>query len=206
MSLFITFEGPDGSGKSTMANLIYEELLKRNVSVIKTREPGGTRIGERIRDLILDNELSEMNMRTEALLYAASRAQHVEERIKPNLKKGVTVLCERFVLSSLAYQGFARGQKIEDIQAINNFATDFFEPDIVFVFKTDKITLGRKDKGSYDRLELESTDFHKKVTKFYNNLEKKENYFFIDASKSIGEVFNDCMSVLESEGGLSWNL
>lgn len=206
MSLFITFEGPDGSGKSTIANLVYEELLNRNISVIKTREPGGTRIGEKIRDIILDNDLSEMNMKTEALLYAASRAQHVEEKIRPNLEKGVTVICERFVLSSLAYQGYARGQKLFDILDINNFATGCLLPDIVFVFKTNNITLSRKDRDTYDRLELESTDFHKKVTDFYNNLEKKDNYYFIDASKSIEEVFNDCMNVLEEKGGISWNL
>lgn len=200
MSLFITFEGPDGSGKSTIANLVYEELLNRNIKAIKTREPGGTRIGEKIRDIILDNDLSEMDMRTESLLYAASRAQHVEEKIKPNIEKGITVICERFVLSSLAYQGYARRQSISDIANINDYATNCLSPDIVFVFKTNNITLGRKNRDTYDRLELESTDFHKKVADFYNNLEEKENYYFIDASKSIEEVFNDCMKVLEEKG------
>ncbi|MET3616955.1 dTMP kinase [Peptoniphilus olsenii] len=202
MSLFITFEGPDGSGKSTMANLVYEELLRRKKPVIKTREPGGTRIGEKIRGVILDNDLTEMNMRTEALLYAASRAQHVEEKIIPNIEKGINVLCERFVLSSLAYQGSGRGQKLDDILSINNFATMGCEPDIVFIFKTDKKTLNRKNEETYDRLEMESDDFHKKVTDFYNKLEKKDNYYFIDATQTIEEVFHDCMKILETKGGL----
>ena len=132
MSAFITFEGPDGSGKSTICNLVYEELLKNNIRTIKTREPGGTRISEKIREIILDKDLKEMDMRTEALLYSASRAQHTYEKIIPALEDGTTVLCERYVLSSLAYQGHARGQKLEDIRAINDFATGGKKPDIVF--------------------------------------------------------------------------
>ncbi|MBU5669852.1 dTMP kinase [Peptoniphilus sp. MSJ-1] len=202
MSQFITFEGPDGSGKSTIANLVYDELLKRNIRVIKTREPGGTKIGEKIRDIILDTENKEMDMRTEALLYAASRAQHTFEKIIPALEDGVNVICERYVLSSLAYQGAARGQKIKDIKSINNFATGMKKPDVVFVFKTNRDTLERKDSKDYDRLEEESRDFHKKVRDFYNNLEKEENFYFIDANKSIEEVFRDCMKVLEEKGDL----
>ena len=128
MSAFITFEGPDGSGKSTICNLVYEELLKNNKKTIKTREPGGTRISEKIRDLILDKDLREMDMRTEALLYSASRAQHTYEKIIPALEEGAIVLCERYVLSSLAYQGYARGQDLEDILSINNFATGKLSP------------------------------------------------------------------------------
>lgn len=197
MSAFITFEGPDGSGKSTICNLVYEELLKNKVKVIKTREPGGTRISEKIREIILDKDLSEMDMRTEALLYSASRAQHTYEKIIPNLEEGTTVLCERYVLSSLAYQGYARGQNLEDILTINNFATGRIKPDIVFVFRSRGETLNRKDESSYDRLEREPDEFHKKVRDYYNNLEKEDNYYFIDVSKSIEEVFCDCMKVLK---------
>ena len=197
MSAFITFEGPDGSGKSTIANLVYEEILKKNKTVLKTREPGGTRISEKIRELILDKDLEEMDKRTEALLYSAARAQHTYEKIVPALRDSYIVLCERYVLSSLAYQGFARGQDLEDIMAINNFATGNIKPDIVFIFRTDKKTLLRKDKNSYDRLERESDEFHKKVREYYNNLEKEDNFYFIDVSKSIEEVFCDCMKVLK---------
>ena len=197
MSAFITFEGPDGSGKSTIANLVYEEILKKNKKVLKTREPGGTRISEKIRELILDKDLEEMDKRTEALLYSAARAQHTYEKIVPALRGSYIVLCERYVLSSLAYQGFARGQDLEDIMAINNFATGNIKPDIVFIFRTDKKTLLRKDKNSYDRLERESDEFHKKVREYYNNLEKEDNFYFIDVSKSIEEVFCDCMKVLK---------
>ena len=197
MSAFITFEGPEGSGKSTIANLVYEEILKKNKKVLKTREPGGTRISEKIRELILDKDLEEMDKRTEALLYSAARAQHTYEKIVPALRDSYIVLCERYVLSSLAYQGFARGQDLEDIMAINNFATGNIKPDIVFIFRTDKKTLLRKDKNSYDRLERESDEFHKKVREYYNNLEKEDNFYFIDVSKSIEEVFCDCMKVLK---------
>lgn len=197
MSAFITFEGPDGSGKSTICNLVYEELLKNKVKAIKTREPGGTRISEKIREIILDKDLSEMDMRTEALLYSASRAQHTYEKIIPSLEEGTTVLCERYVLSSLAYQGYARGQNLEDILSINNFATGRIKPDIVFVFRSRGETLNRKDESSYDRLEREPDEFHKKVRDYYNNLEKEDNYYFIDVSKSIEEVFCDCMKVLK---------
>lgn len=202
MSQFITFEGPDGSGKSTIANLVYDELVKRNIKVIKTREPGGTKIGEKIRDIILDKENKEMDMRTEALLYSASRAQHTFEKIIPALNNGINVICERYVLSSLAYQGEARGQKLEDIMAINNYATGMKKPDVVFVFKTNRNTLDRKDSKDYDRLEVESNDFHKKVRDFYNNLEQEDNFYFIDANKSIEEVFSRCMNILEEKGEL----
>ncbi|MDO5715383.1 MAG: dTMP kinase [Tissierellia bacterium] len=201
MSLFVTFEGPDGCGKSTISNLIYEEL-SQSYSVIRTREPGGTRIGERIRQLILNNAYQEMNPRTEALLYAASRAQHVEERIKPALAQGKIVLCERYVLSSIAYQGYGRRQKIEDIVSINEFAIGGLKPDIIFLFQTGEGTLHRKLMDRPDRLENEGDTFHRRVRKAYEDLTKDEEYHVIDASKTIDEVFLQCMKVLREYGGL----
>lgn len=201
MSLFVTFEGADGVGKSTIANLIYEELLKRNIEVIKTREPGGTRISEAIRDIILNNSYKEMDYRCEALLYAASRAQHVEEKIKPALKSGKVVLCERFVLSSLAYQGIGRNQNLDHIKSINEYATMGLEPDIVFIFLNKEETLLRKLENA-DRLERAGDDFHNKVRDFYKNLQKKDNYYFIDAWQSIDKVFSDTLEVLDNVGGL----
>ncbi len=109
----------------------------------------------------------------------------------------MTVLCERYVLSSLAYQGHARGQDLEDIRAINDFATGGKKPDIVFIFRTNNSTLTRKDQACYDRLECEGDDFHKKVRDYYNNLEKEENYYFIDVNQTIEEVFGDCMKILK---------
>ena len=131
--IFITFEGPDGSGKSTISNLVYENL-KDKYEIVKTREPGGTEISEKIRDLILDVNNSSMTDRTEALLYAASRAQHVEEKIIPAINSGKVVICERFVLSSIAYQGYGRGLGEKDIRMINDFATSGLKPDLTFLF------------------------------------------------------------------------
>lgn len=201
MSLFVTFEGADGIGKSTIANLIYEELLKRKIKTIKTREPGGTRISEAIRNIILDNNNKEMDIRCEALLYAASRAQHIKEKILPALKDDCVVICERFVLSSLAYQGAGRGEDIQDILAINAYATRGLEPDIVFIFQNKKDTLVRKLKNA-DRMEEAGDEFHIKVRNFYKNLKKKDNYYFIDASQSINQVYLETLKILEDVGGL----
>lgn len=197
MSLFITFEGPDGCGKTTISNLIYEKLLEDNYDVVKTREPGGTKISEKIRGIILSNEHMEMHKSTEALLYAASRAQHVNEFIIPSLNSGKIVLCERFVLSSLAYQGIGRGVDLEDILKINEFATKGVKPDIVFLFRIKEKTLNRKDSNSLDRLEKAGDLFHKKVRDYYNTLELKENYYEIDASLGIEEVLSQCMDILK---------
>ncbi|MGO1581376.1 MAG: dTMP kinase [Peptoniphilaceae bacterium] len=199
--LFVTFEGPDGCGKSTIANLIYERL-KDKFDIIKTREPGGTLISEKIRDLVLDKDNKDMDYRTEALLYAASRAQHVAEKIKPSLEKDKIVLCERFVLSSIAYQGYGRDLDIKDIKMINNFATGDIQPDIIFLFDTkDKWTLNRKIKSGGDRIENSGSEFHKRVMQGYKELSKDDQYFVIDATKGIDEVLNDCLKVLNKKVG-----
>ncbi|RVU53926.1 dTMP kinase [Anaerosphaera multitolerans] len=197
--IFVTFEGPDGSGKSTIANMVYESL-KDKIDIIKTREPGGTKISERIRDIILDTENSEMTDRTEALLYAASRAQHVEEKILPSLERGLTVLCERFVLSSIAYQGYGRGLGEENIETINEFATGGLQPDIVFLFDVgENPSENRKIELGGDRLEVSGEDFHRKVREAYSLLAKRDRFYVIDATKSIDEVFNSCMEILKTK-------
>ena len=143
--IFITLEGPDGSGKSTIVKLISNYLEEKKIDFIFTREPGGTPIGEDIRDIILDNENINMSPRTEALLYAASRSQHISEKIKPALEEGKVVICERFVLSSLAYQGVARKLGIEDVKSINDFAIEGVSPDLTLFFDVDPIyALNRK--------------------------------------------------------------
>lgn len=200
--MFITFEGPDGSGKSTIIDLIYSKLLSLGYDIVKSREPGGTPISEKLRDIILDNNNKELTYRTEALLYAAARAQHVEEFIKPNLDKGKIVLSDRYVISSLAYQGVGRGLGIEEIEQINKFATNNLKPDLILFFKVNPLTtLKRKSKLDIaDRLELEEEEFHSRVYRGYMSIyeENKDNPYFIgiNAEKSIDEVYQECLSVI----------
>lgn len=199
--LFIALEGPDGSGKSTITDLIKQYLEDKNIDTVVTREPGGTSIGEDIRNIILDNDNTLMDSHTEALLYAASRAQHIHEKIKPALEDKKVVICDRFVLSSLAYQGIGRDLGIEKVKNINDFAIDRVYPDLILFFHVDpKTALLRKTKKlGGDRLELEGNKFHTRVYNGYMDLIKKypKNIKLIDATKSIEEVFEK--SILEIE-------
>ncbi|OXZ30325.1 dTMP kinase [Finegoldia magna] len=198
--MFITFEGPDGSGKSTIIQKVYNYLIENNYVVIKTREPGGSPIAEKIRNLILDTENIKMGYRTEALLYAASRAQHVEETILPALNENKIVLCDRFLISSLAYQGVGRGLGIENVRNINEFAINGIFPDFVLFFDVDPITtLKRKSSlDTADRLEKEGNNFHERVYNGYKEiLNSEKNIEIIDATQSVEDVFNQCIEVLK---------
>lgn len=199
--LFITLEGPDGSGKSTLTRLLGDYLGDKGYDFITTREPGGTLIGEEIRHIILDKKNINISGETEALLYAAARGQHVHEKIMPALEKGQIVLCDRFVLSSLAYQGVGRALGVEDVKAINDFATNGLQPDLILFFHVDpELTLKRKTlKKSGDRLEEEGNDFHKSVYEGYMDLIKiyPENIKLIDATKSIEEVLEQSIKEIE---------
>ncbi len=198
--MFITFEGPDGSGKTTIIEKIYRYMLDNGYDVIKTREPGGSPIAEKIRNLLLDVENDNMNSRTEALLYAASRVQHIEEKILPALNEGKIVLCDRFLLSSLAYQGFGRELGVENIRMINEFAIQDVLPDFILFFDKDPITtLKRKSLlASADRLEKEDNNFHKRVYKGYKEILKNEkNIELIDATKPVEDVFEQCIEVFK---------
>lgn len=198
--MFITFEGPDGSGKSTIIQKVYDYLIENNYDVIKTREPGGSPIAEKIRNLILDTENTEMGYRTEALLYAASRAQHVEETILPALNENKIVLCDRFLISSLAYQGVGRNLGIENVRKINEFAINGVFPDFVLFFDADPITtLKRKSSlDTADRLEKEGNNFHERVYNGYKEiLNSEKNIEIIDATQSVEDVFNQCIKVLK---------
>lgn len=198
--MFITFEGPDGSGKSTIIQKVYDYLIENNYDVIKTREPGGSPIAEKIRNLILDTENTEMGYRTEALLYAASRAQHVEETILPALNENKIVLCDRFLISSLAYQGVGRNLGIENVRKINEFAINGVFPDFVLFFDIDPITtLKRKSSlDTADRLEKEGNNFHERVYNGYKEiLNSEKNIEIIDATQSVEDVFNQCIKVLK---------
>lgn len=198
--MFITFEGPDGSGKSTIIQKVYDYLIENNYDVIKTREPGGSPIAEKIRNLILDTENTEMGYRTEALLYAASRAQHVEETILPALNENKIVLCDRFLISSLAYQGVGRDLGIENVRKINEFAINRVFPDFVLFFDVDPITtLKRKSSlDTADRLEKEGNNFHERVYNGYKEiLNSEKNIEIIDATQSVEDVFSQCIKVLK---------
>ncbi|MDU2219926.1 dTMP kinase [Finegoldia magna] len=198
--MFITFEGPDGSGKSTIIQKVYDYLIENNYDVIKTREPGGSPIAEKIRNLILDTENTKMGYRTEALLYAASRAQHVEETILPALNENKIVLCDRFLISSLAYQGVGRDLGIENVRKINEFAINGVFPDFVLFFDVDPITtLKRKSSlDTADRLEKEGNNFHERVYYGYKEiLNSEKNVEIIDATQSVEDVFSQCIKVLK---------
>lgn len=206
--LFIALEGPDGSGKSTISRLLGDYLKEKGLDFILTREPGGTLISEEIRDIILDKRNTNMSPEAEALLYAASRAQHVHEKILPGLEEGKIVLCDRFVLSSLAYQGKGRNLGIRKVKAVNDFAIGELYPDLILFFHVDpEITLKRKTRSlGGDRLEQEGKAFHRKVYEGYMEVIDMypKNIKIIDARKSLDSVLEqsikeiDCL--LEKKG------
>lgn len=194
MSLFITLEGTEGSGKSSAMEIVYKRLIEEGYSLVKTREPGGTPISEQIRNVILDKGNTAMDGRTEALLYAASRRQHLVEKIWPSLKEGKLVFCDRYLDSSLAYQGFARELGIEEVLNINLFATENTFPDLTLLFNLDpQIGLERisKDKDrEVNRLDLEKLSFHQKVHQGYLLLANRypDRIKVIDASLPLERV------------------
>ena len=198
----IVFEGPDGSGKTTILKKINERLKDSGHPIMLVREPGGTSISEKIREIIIDNDNEEMDAKTECLLFAASRAQLVEEKIRPALEEGKIVLCDRFVLSSLLYQGIGRALGVEEVKKINNFATGGIKPDLTIFFNIDyKTALIRKRSNfTADRLESEDFDFHKKIFDAYLDLAKryKDDIKQVDASQSIKQVSNDVLELIES--------
>ncbi|KEI06744.1 dTMP kinase [Clostridium botulinum] len=201
--VFITLEGPDGSGKTTIVKMIEKYLKENNVDYISTREPGGINISEQIREIILDTKNTEMDARTEALLYVASRRQHLAERVIPALKLGKIVICDRFIDSSLAYQGYARGIGIDEVMSINEFAIDGYMPNLTLYLDIEpEIGLKRisqNDKREVNRLDLEKLDFHKKVREgYFKVLEKYPNRIKkINANQPIDKVFEDVKNYLK---------
>ena len=200
--MFITIEGPEGSGKSTATETVINKLRELGYDVLKTREPGGTPISEQIRNVILDKDNKAMDGRTEALLYAAARRQHLVESVWPAVKEGKIVICDRYIDSSLAYQGGARGLGIDNIVDINMFATDNTWPDLTLLFDIppeiglERISLNKNRE--VNRLDLETLEFHKKVRQTVLDLAEKysERFVIIDASKSREEVAQDALNAI----------
>ena len=200
--MFITLEGPEGSGKTTAVEAAVKKLEEMGYQIVRTREPGGTPISEQIRNVILDKGNTAMDGRTEALLYAASRRQHLVEKVWPALKEGKIVICDRYLDSSLAYQGGARGLGIEEVLNINLFATENTWPDLTLLFDIKpEIGLARINANSnreVNRLDLEKIEFHNKVRESFLALAKRfpDRYVIIDASKSRDEVAKVTMEAI----------
>lgn len=203
--LFITIEGPDGAGKSTVIKKLVETLSREfSQPIVITREPGGIPISEKIREVILNPTHTMMDERTEALLYAAARRQHLIEKILPALDSGNMVLCDRFIDSSIVYQGAAREIGVREVRQINDFAIEGHYPDLTLYLDVEasvglsRINKGRK-KEELDRLDKESLAFHEKVRAAYLDLleEEPNRIKKIDASESIENVVNNCYTLIK---------
>ena len=192
--LFIVLEGPDGSGKSSLASFMAEYLRVKGHKIEFSREPGGTNIGEKIRDIILDVGNEEMGNEAEALLYAASRAQHVSEKIRPTIESGKDLICERFYYSSIVYQGIGRKLGIDVVKYFNEFAIQGVYPDLVIFLDIDpkKALMRKKNDGELDRLEIENINFHQEVYQGYKKIiEIFPEISKVDADRSKEEIYDD---------------
>ena len=204
----ISFEGPEGAGKSSVLEAVLPLLEEKGIPFITTREPGGVDIAEKIRQVILDPDHTSMDAKTELLLYIASRRQHLVERVLPALAAGKIVLMDRFVDSSVAYQGYGRGLSVEDIEWLNQFATDGLKPDLTLYFDLDVeeglARIAKNREREVNRLDLEGLELHQKVRQGYLALSEKEpeRIVKIDASQSFEAVFADVLAVLENRLGI----
>lgn len=205
MGLFITIEGAEGSGKTTVCKQVTEKLLKEGYKVLYTREPGGVKIAEQIRNIILDVNNTDLDPRSEALLYAASRRQHLVEKIEPALNEGYVIICDRFIDSSLAYQGYARGIGIDEVYNINMFAINNRLPDFTILLDIDPeegLKRINKSRGNeVNRLDLEKLSFHKKVHEGYDILKQKypNRFIVVNANQTPDQVFNDVYDIIEKK-------
>lgn len=208
---FITVEGPDGAGKTTQLQLLADHLKAEGYEIVMTREPGGTRIGNEIRSLILNPDFKEMDEMTEILLYAASRAQHVNELIRPALEAGKIVLCDRFIDASIAYQGYGLGYSIEQVQEINRQATNDLTPDRTYLFDLTVADSKRRmvERGALDRIEQRDDDFRQRVYEGFLTLaeQEPERIQLVDANHSIDDLQQilrqDVLTYLEKRERLS---
>ncbi len=199
--LFITFEGGEGAGKSIQVEILTSHLREKGYAVIVTREPGGTRIGEQIRAITHNPENVDMEATTEAYLMAAARAQHVAQVIEPAIEAGKIVVCDRYVDSSIAYQGYGRNLKADFISKLNAFAIDGLMPDVTFLLMVDLQTgaARRKNSSKTDRLDLQRQAFYEAVAKGYESLATKEpkRFVLIDANPEIDEIATNIWTHVE---------
>lgn len=202
---FIVFEGGDGTGKTTQVNLVKEYLEEKGLSVVKTREPGGVKTAEKIRNIILEDNIDPV---TEALLFAGARREHLKEKVIPALNDKKVVLCDRFIYSSLAYQGHARGLGIENVYNINQFAIEDLMPDLTILLELDSVNDGLERintnrSSEINRLDLEGLDFHNKVREGYSKVAEMfpgNHCIKINASQPIESMFEDIKKALATIG------
>lgn len=206
--LFISFEGIEGTGKTTQAKLLAERLASEGRKVVLTHEPGGTSIGKKIREVLLLPEHDSMSHITELLLYNADRAQHLAEKVLPAIKRGEIVITDRYTDSTVAYQGYGRGIDLELLMSIDRIATGGFMPDLTILFDLDvEIGLGRnRGANKVDRLELESIEFHKRVRDGFLKIaaDEPERISLVDASRPPEAVRERVWEIINSSGKGPW--
>ena len=190
---FITFEGIDGSGKTTQIELLEKKLITENISYLILREPGGTKLSEKIRDILLDSKNISLSSHSESLLFVAARAQLMKEKIQPALQEGRFVICDRFADSTVAYQGYGRGLNIEHLEQLNNFGTDKISPDLTIILDIDpNQAIQRLQSAVPDRMESIGIDFFQKVQEGYYQIAKKHSNrcVIINGDQSVDTVFS----------------
>lgn len=197
--MFITVEGPDGSGKTTQLQLLVRSLTEKGYEVVVTREPGGTKVGNSIREVLLSPEHDEMTPRVEMMLYAASRAQNIDQVIRPALKRGAIVVCDRFVDASIAYQGYGLQYDLNQILSLNEWATAGIKPDLTFLFDLtpDQASRRMKERGQLDRIESRDESFHQRV---YDGFKKilehhPDRMVRIDANATIEMIQDEVLDI-----------
>lgn len=198
--MFISFEGGEGAGKSTLIQKVYQHLMSLNKPVLLTRAPGGTMTGELIRHLLLHHDEKDISSRTELFLFLADRSQHVQEVILPALEKKKIVLCDRFNDSTVAYQGGARGFDLDWVRKLCLFATQNLEPNLTLYLDIDPLIGLDRVRRSKDRIEREDITFHEKIRSVYLSIAKKDpkRFHVLDGSKSPDKVFQDALRLLSS--------
>ncbi|MGE9212277.1 MULTISPECIES: dTMP kinase [Exiguobacterium] len=197
--MFITVEGPDGSGKTTQLQLLVQSLTEQGYEVVVTREPGGTKVGNSIREVLLSPQHDEMTPRVEMMLYAASRAQNIDQVIRPALHRGAVVVCDRFVDASIAYQGYGLQYDLSQILSLNDWATAGIKPDLTFLFDLtpDQASHRMKDRGQLDRIESRDESFHQRVYEGFQILleQHPERMVRIDANASIETIQDEVLDI-----------